>query len=204
MTTSVSTPADVVNLALGRIGYKGRIGSLFDGSEAAKHALDCYGQTRDEVLRARDWSFAGNNVIGTLLKQAPVGGYIPPNVWSPAYPALPWKYQYSYPVGALKIRTVKRSPIFIPDFDPQPQRFDVNNDNSYTPSQKVVLCDIPDAIILYTAQISDPQAWEADFIESLAAALGRRLAPVLLDLEHAKLAAADEQAAGATDERELQ
>ena len=35
MVASLVTPADVVNVALSRIGYKLSIGSLYDGSEAA-------------------------------------------------------------------------------------------------------------------------------------------------------------------------
>lgn len=196
MAVSVSTPADMVNLSLARIGFKGRVGNLYEGSEAAKKALDIYAQTRDAVLREKDWGFAGRDVQGTLLKQAPEGGYIPPNVWNNTYPMLPWLFQYQYPSDALRIRTVKQSPIFLPVIDPQPQIFAVENDQTYSPPQKVVLCNLSNAIILYTAQVTDPQAWEADFIESFAAALGRRLAPVLKDLDAAKFASADEQAQG--------
>ena len=77
MTTSVNSPADVVNLSLGRIGYKLRVGSLYDGSPASKAALDIYGQTRDEQLRLADWGFAQGEVQLTLQKVAPVGGYVP-------------------------------------------------------------------------------------------------------------------------------
>ena len=38
--------ADMVNLALRRVGYKLRVGNLYDGSMAAKMALDVYAQTR--------------------------------------------------------------------------------------------------------------------------------------------------------------
>jgi hypothetical protein len=202
MPISVSSPEDMINLSLVRIGYKRRIGSIFEGSLAARKALDIYSQTRDEVLCSKDWGFAGRDVVLTLLKQAPVGGYIPPITWNNTYPMLPWMFSYVYPSDCLKVRTVKTTPMFIPNFDPQPQIFEVENDPSLVPPQKVVLCNLPNALLLYTAQVTNPQDWEAPFIEDFAAALGRRLAPVLMNLDAAKLAAQDEQAENMVESRE--
>ena len=120
MPSSVTSPADVLNVTLRRIGYKGRVGNLYDGSLAAKRALDIYGQTRDELLRQNDWGFAERNLDMTLLKQAPKGGYIPPTLWTPAYPPLPWLYEYARPGDCLKIRSIKAVPLFLPNMDPQP------------------------------------------------------------------------------------
>ena len=47
MTASVQSPADAVNIALRKIGYKLRVGSLFEGSLAAKNALDLYFEKLD-------------------------------------------------------------------------------------------------------------------------------------------------------------
>lgn len=193
MPASLQSPADVVNASLVRIGYKLRLGSLYDGSMAAKRALDIYSQTRDEILRQNDWQFAERNVQLTLLKQAPPTGYV--LGWTSAYPPLPWIFQYDWPQDCIKIRSLKSSPAFIPNFDPQPNIYGLANDNSYTPAAKVILCNVPSAILTYTGQITDPSVWEADFTESLCAALGRRLAPVLVGLDAAKLGAQDEQAA---------
>ncbi|HQT65346.1 MAG TPA: hypothetical protein PLO16_12620 [Acidocella sp.] len=194
MVASVSTPEDVINLALVRMGYKTRIGSIWEGSMAAKKALDIYSQTRDELLRAGDWDFAERNVALTLLKSAPLGGYIPPIVWSSQYPALPWLYEYNYPTDCLKVRAVKSTPIFVPNFDPQPVLYSVDNDNSLTEPSKVILTNAANAILVYAGQITDPQDWESDFTEAMASALGRRLAPVLTGMDSAKLEAADESA----------
>lgn len=189
---SVQNPEDLVNDSLGRIGFGTRIGSIYEGSKAAKLALTLYSQTRDELLRSQDWGFAGRDVVLTLQKQAPPGGYVG-TPWTSAYPMLPWIFQYNYPTDALKIRAVKNTPVFIPDFDPQYNTFGMENDNTYTPPQRVILCNVPNAICLYTGQITNPLDWEPGFTEAFAAALGRRLAPGLLGLEAAKLASADEQ-----------
>jgi hypothetical protein len=202
MPASVSSPADVVNVALRRIGYKLRVGSLFEGSFAAKQALDIYAQTRDEILRRDDWQFAERNVALTLLKQAPAGGYIPPTTWTTAYPPLPWFFEYAYPSDCLKVRTVKSVPLFLPNFDPQPRVWGLENDNSLVPPAKVILCNVPDAILVYTGQVTDPANWEPDFVEAVCAALGRRLAPVLVGMDALKLAAPDEASSMATAEME--
>jgi hypothetical protein len=201
MSAVVTSPEDVVNLALTRIGYTMRVVNMFEGSPQANAALNVYSQTRDEMLRAVDYGFAERNVNLELLKQAPVTGYFPPNQWNGANnPPPPWVFEYTYPADCLKVRSVKPVPLFVIDFDPQPNVFAVENDNYYTPSRKVILCNVEDAQLVYTGQVTDPTLWEDDFVEALAAALGRRLAPVLKDLNVAKFAAGDEAQAAATAE----
>lgn len=194
MAATILTPADVINLALARIGFKGRVGSLYDGSLSAKKALDVYGQTRDQLIRAGQWDFAERIAAGTLIKSAPLGGYNPATPWTSIYPGLPWLFSYAYPDDCLKVRSVRPTPLFIPNFDPQFNVFSIDNDNSFAPAQRVILCNVPAAIITYAGQVTDPTTWDADFIEALAAALGRRLAPALVGLDAAKLEISDEEA----------
>ena len=193
MSASVASPADVVNLALRRIGYRLRVGSLYDGSEASKKALDIYGQTRDALIREGDWGFAERNAPLTLLKSAPRGGYTPPLTWTSAYPPLGYLFEYAYPADCLRVRAVKGTAIFTPNFDPQPNVFAVANDNSLAPPAKVVLCNVAGAIAVYSGQVTDPATWEADFVEALAAGLARRLAASLASADFVKLEGGDEQ-----------
>ena len=194
-TAGVQSPADLANLAFVRMGYKLRVGSLYDGSKAAKYALDIYAQTRDEELRSFDWGFAERNIALTLLKQAPVGGYIPPTVWNEAVnPPVGYVFEYAYPADCLKVRSVKQTPLFFPNFDPQPNIWSVANDDAYSPPQRVVLCNVPNALMVYTGQVTDPTTWDVGFVEAFAASLARHLGPVLVGAEVAKLGAADEQA----------
>lgn len=196
MTAIITTPADMINLALGRIGFGDRIGSIYEGSKAAKQALDLYSQTRDELFRTGDYGFTERNVTMTLIKSAPAGGYFPPNLWDGAVnPPPPWQFEYTYPDDCLKVRSVKPIPLFVQNFDPQPNVFAVVNDQYFTPSRKVILCNVPDAMLVYTAQVTDPTRWEVDFIEEFAATLGRKLAPVLANMDVAKFEAADESQA---------
>lgn len=202
MTASVTSPTDLGNLALARIGFKGRIGSLLEGSMAARKMLDVYAQTRDAVLAEGDLDFSSRSTTLTLLKSAPVGGYIPPAVWSTAFPALPWKYEYGYPPDAVKVRAVRFSPIFTVNFDPQPNPYMVANDEGLNPPQKVILTNVPSAILVYTGQITDLTTWTPDAIEAFAAALGRRIAPALANMDVAKALAVDEAQAMDTADME--
>lgn len=359
MSAVLQSPADIINDALVRIGYKLRIASLQDGSEAASEALNIYGQTRDEMLRNGNWMFAQKTATLTLLKSAPAGGYIPPTQWNPTTnPPLPYSYEYLYPDDCLKVRAVKSVPLFLFNPDPQPKLFTIGSDTlpdteselatlalasagtgtyapgdivtltggvqkipavmqvtttqavsatvaaagtggtpgsatvtgttgtgtkfqatvtisgggtissvdaislagSYTvnptapsaepvtgasltgaqlnvklgiltftigkpgvfttesmtftqnqtsgdgtgatfntatytdlsPSKRVILCNVPDAVAVYTRQVTSVPEMDVDFVEALAAALGRRLAPVLVSMDAAQLAAQDE------------
>lgn len=199
MTASIQTPADLVNLALQRIGYAGRIANLYDGSKAAQDALDVYAQTRDEMLRGRDWPFASRTDALTLLKTAPAGGY-GVSGWTSAYPAIPWLFEYAYPDDALEIRLLKAVPLFVPNFDPQPNNFSIANDKAFSPPRRVVLSNIASAVAIYTARVTDPSSWPVDFVEAFAASLGKTLAPALANPEMTKLAAVEEQSSTAQAE----
>lgn len=196
MTSSLSNPEDLVNAALVRIGYKRQIGSIWDGSEAAQLALAVYGQTRDSMLRLGDWDFAQRNVAATLLKSAPVGGYFPPAVWDPnTNPPLNWLYEYTYPDDCLKLRSLRPlSPLFIPNFDPTPIEFSIDNDNAFVPARRVILSNLSNAAIVYTGRVTDPTQWAVDFTEALVEGLSEALGPALANLDAGKLEGAESRA----------
>lgn len=201
MASVITTPEDVINLALVRIGYKLRIGSIYEGSEAASAALNIYSQTRDELLRQSDWAFASRQAALTLLKAAPANYFDSP--WNPAtMPPVGWMFEYAYPSDALKIRAVGPQPGFVFNPAPKPHLFNVYNDNSSTPEGKTVVCNLENAIAYYTGQVTNPSDMEPDFIEAFAAALGRRLTPSLVDIQTAGLAVRDEAASQMIAERE--
>ncbi len=192
MTTTLNTPEEVVNYALKRIGHPFRVTNILDGSRASLAALDVYGQTRDALLTETDWDFAERVTVGNLLKQAP-DSYVT-NPWTPAYPALNWRFEYTFPTDALKIRGVRYQAVTIPNFDPRYCRFSIDNDSGYTPPAKVILTNVPNAIIIYTGQITDPNQWTASFLDAFADRLGKSIAPTLTGMEPTKLAAAEQQA----------
>ena len=188
------TPEDVVNYAIHRIGRSERVDNLLNGTRLSQVALDSYGQTRDHLLYSGNWDFSQRTVQGTLLKESPTH---PPSYivtpWTPAYPALPWNYEYLYPSGCLKVRTIKRQPVLIPDYDPRYNVFSVDNDIGYSPPRKVILTNVPNAIIVYCGSITDPSSWNDGFLEVLADELGKALAPVLMNIDAFKVSGAEEQ-----------
>lgn len=181
MTTSLTSPADIINASLVQIGYPLRVGDLLDGSAAAQTALQVYSQTRDDMLRDGDWQFASRDIVLTLLKSAPVGGYVPGiNDWNGTnYPPVRWQYEYAYPDDCLKVRAVKPVPIFIPNPDPRPYLFAIENDNYYTPARKVILTDAVNALAVYTGRVTNPATWDVTFTQALVDELAAKLTPAL-------------------------
>lgn len=202
MAGVINSPEDILNIALVKIGYKMNIGSIWEGSPASKYALTIYSQTRDDLLRAGNYHWAERNEAATLLKSAPAGGYFPPTAWDGTVnPPPQWRFEYAYPPSCLRVRSIRPSPLFTTNMDPKPINFGEVNDNYYTPPRKVICCNVPNAMLKYTGQVTDPLTFEATFIEDLAAELGRRLAPVLMNLDAAKMAAMDSQQAGEIADR---
>lgn len=172
------TVEGLCNMALRRINYPVPIGYVYEGTPAARVAVEIYGQTRDSLIRSFDWDFARQSIGLTLLKTAPVGGYGYMNPWTSAYPPLPWIYEYSYPANALMVRSVRPTPVIIPEYDPQPNIFIVADDPSVTPS-KVICTNLANAQAVVTAQITDPTQWNASFVESLVDSLATQFQQAL-------------------------
>lgn len=206
MTSSVNSPEDVVNIALGLIGFDRRVGDIYEGTKASKIALDLYSQTRDEILRRKDWGFANRNLTLNLLKSAPPGGYgMTP--WSNTYPLLPWAYEYTYPSDCIRLLYVQQTPAVMPVLDPLPFTYKIANDNSFSPPQRVILAQAPNLIAVYTGQITDMTTWEPLFVDTLAAALAKKFTVALNKnqqiVEMLKAQTQDEEMAmSSADERE--
>lgn len=201
MAAVLTTPEDYVNAALVELGAKRRIGSLYDGSETAKKCLDIYGQARDSKLREFEWGFAERDLSLTLLKTAPVGGYSIAQPWTSANPIPPFIYEYAYPADMLKLRALRNPNGFIPNFDPKPIVWRIANDTISGVQQKVILCNLSNALAVYTGQVTDPTLWEVGFGDALIADLVRRLAAGLSNADMEKL---DAQMEGAiTQEAEM-
>lgn len=192
MATSISSAASVVNAALARIGYKLFIGNLHDGSAAAQVALQVYGQTRDTLMRDGSWGFAQREVALTLLKSAPAAYTPGVTDWDPTTnPQVGFKFEYAYPTDGLKVRAVRPTPIFVPNYDPRPWPFSIANDNYYTPGRRVILTNLASAICVYTGRVADPSLWQVDFTQALVEALGEPLGASLATMDAAKVEGAE-------------
>jgi hypothetical protein len=178
MATVITSPADVVNLALSRIGIKDRIGNIYEGSAAAKAALDVYAQTRDAVLRESNFGFSEK------IDAAVLSGNVAPS---------PWSFEYVYPSDCLKLRDLFDADYLADKNNPIPLRWVIGGPDT----GKVIWANVVGVTLVYTRQVTDPTKWEPLFVEAFAAALGRRMAPVLASMEVAKAEAEDEKVSDA-------
>jgi hypothetical protein len=175
MATVITSPADVVNLALSKIGIKDRIGNIYEGSAAAKAALDIYSQTRDEMLRSSDWGFAEKIAAGVLTGNAA---------------PFPWTFEYAYPTDCVKVRNLFGATYIADTNDPRPTLWTVGG----IAAAKVIWAKIATCTLVYTKQVTDPSLWEPLFVEAFADALGKRIAPVLATADAAKMVGEQEKA----------
>lgn len=170
------TPEQICNQALLLCGRTKRIADMYEGGDAAV-ALEFYGQTRDELLRERDWDFSRRTVALTLLKgPPPAGGYNPLQPWSSTYPAPGYLYEYAYPGDCLSLQAIMTPPGPMPDLDPLPANWRIDNDNTLNPNQKVILCNITNAMAVYRGQVNNPDLWTTSFTRALVTALADRFA----------------------------
>ncbi len=189
MATSME---DLTNQVLVEIGYSPAIQDIYEGSRASRVALEVFGQTRDELLDAHDWPFARRTAVLKLLKgPPPAGGYNSGQLWSPAFPKPGWLYEYLYPADCLEFHAAIPPPGPMFDLDPQPAVWRIDNDDSFDPPEKVLLCNVKDALGVFTAQVVDISTWEPGFISVLVKALKAKLTLALgqnLDMEKTAVA----------------
>lgn len=193
----------ICNIALRRIGWPTPIGFIYEGSQAARVAVEIYAQCRDDLLRSSNWDFARQQFSLVLLKTAPVGGYgFTP--WSNTYPAANWQYEYDYPPMCLEVRAVRPTPGLLSQYDPYPNVFALAYDNTLAVPSPVILTNLVNAQAVYTAQVTDPDQWTAGFSNALYDKLAVRFQQALApdaNMEKLKLA---EEAQGAAEAKARQ
>ena len=182
---AVESVVNIINEALRAGGVMKRIQDIYEGSDAARVALELYGQARDELLDLKDWSFNRQTAPLTLLKgPPPAGGYSPATPWSNLYPAPGWLYEYDYPSAAVDLRAVIQQPGAMPDLDPVPAAWRVDNDPTPNivngvavgPEAKVIYCNVTNALGVYRSRVTDPTIFDPGFKAALIALLGKRFA----------------------------
>lgn len=184
MATSVE---DIWNQAFRAAGLPLRVNEAFEGSDGARVALELYQQARDELLDLKDWSFNRHTAPLTLLKGPPPdGGYSFAQPWSNIYPAPGWLYEYAYPADMVDLRAIIAPPGPMPDLDPLPALWRVDNDATPNvigdppaavgPEAKVIYCNVTSALAVYRSRVTNPTIFDPGFTAALVALLGKRFA----------------------------
>jgi|SRR5215472_950602 len=183
-----SSIEQICNAALLGASIRWRIGSIYEGSPEAKVCLEFYSQARDELLDAQDWSFNRRTAPLTKLKgPPPAGGYSNTNPWNDfTVPAPGWLYEYAYPSDCIDLRGITEMPGGMPDLDPVPQVWRVDNDptpnlvgnpptTAVGPEAKVIFTNVANAIGVYRSRVTDPGMFDPGFVTALISLLTERI-----------------------------
>jgi hypothetical protein len=155
-----TSDAAVCNIALKRLGCT-QIVSLVDGSNEATVLSALYENTRDRMLRELPWNMAQFRVtLAADPTKKPVFGF------ANAFPLPTMPY-------CLKVEEV----------DPQDSVYRIENsvDGTGKITGRVLLTDEAQVNIRYTGQVTDPQQWDASFVEALASDLAAQVAYTLTE-----------------------
>jgi hypothetical protein len=163
----------ICNAALDTIGYKRHIGSVWEGTPAARALLDTWGDTRDTLLSAMkpDWSIWDDAL--TAIKTAPPY-YDEQNLWTSAYPDVPWQYEYGLPELCLVPLSLKKRPDYLTIYRPRPMRFRVKANGAYT-----LLGNDPAPLLTCVHSVRDTGLWPEDFRLTMVEALSKKVAPLV-------------------------
>lgn len=153
MTSVVS----ICNLALANIAKKD-INSLTEASAEARACNRFYEVTRDILLQAYPWRFAGKTQSLAQLTNDKPGA---------------WAYAYRRPTDCLKVRWIR------PEYsltDPCPQSLQDEISNPYEIEGEMIYCNLSPAFLRYTFRLTDPTKFPPLFVEALAWHLAVRIA----------------------------
>ncbi|HNB43398.1 MAG TPA: hypothetical protein PLL72_04295 [Burkholderiaceae bacterium] len=160
----MSTPVDICNLALARLGDEANVQSISppDGSTQAALCAQFYPIARDTVLAMRQWTFATVRAPLALL----VGD---------AYHS-PWAYAYAVPnqcLSLLKVLEADASHDVEVSGATTPQPFRVE---SLEDGQVAVLSNTPGAVAVYIMRVEDAGRFPPLFVDALSWLLASYLA----------------------------
>lgn len=163
----------ICNRALSKAGARSTITSL---DEASAEAVACsihYDPDRQTLLRAAHWNFARYQLSLALLGSA---------LDTPVSAPTPWAYKYAYPSDCLKLRFILWQPTDTPNSiapdvgQPYAGYLRANPNNRFVVASdidadsnpvKVILTNVPNAIGVYTKDLTDPDMFDPSFTTAL-------------------------------------
>jgi hypothetical protein len=178
----VATIETICNRALQKIGAQTFIVSIDEGSAEAKQLKLIFDDTVDELLGMAWWNFARKTVALTLNKSAPgtpENLTAPTTLWTNAYPAPPWLYEYLLPSDCNMARYVLPQPTGQNARDLYQSnysgiKFSITAGLSGSTNVKVLNTNAQNALLVYTFENPTIATWSALFIEALAAVLAAK------------------------------
>lgn len=153
MATSVE---EICNLALFRLGVKQAITSIDEESTEAVACNLVYAQSRDVILEAYPWPFAMRHEVLAALDVDDRDD---------------WAFTYSLPVDCV-------TPRYIWAGTRNPSREDLlpfTTESSEDLDSEVLLTDVDEAELFYTARVTNPTRFAPSFVDALAWRLAAEL-----------------------------
>lgn len=141
----MTTATDICNLALIHVGGL-KIASLEENNESARNCRIIYPIARDQTLRDHPWGFAEKRRKLSLIADLEIAGF---------------DYGYQYPQDCIHAREIFRGIRSNP-----PLEFRVLRPHDHV--TRVIAANVPDAILIYTARITDEDQFNAQFITALS------------------------------------
>jgi len=162
---ALPSKTDIVNAALGHLKQR-KIANLTENSIQALEANRCYEIARREVLRSGD--FGCSIVVKTLAENATY------EASAAGVYAGKWLYAYTYPANAIAIRRIFNETTADAQ---QRNEFTVIYDDMH--NQKVILCNVYQALCEYTFDLNDVSLFDPSFVVAFAFRLAYEMAPNL-------------------------
>lgn len=195
---------DLCNLALAQLGDTANVSSLSPADSAqAVHCARFYPIARDALLELHDWNFATRRAVLTLR-----GGPVGTNLETDASCAQ-WPYTYAAPAGMVSAIAVlhkdatddSSAGALLPYESMNPFAAPTGGLGLYTPQRyivetledgtKVIRTAQSDAMLRYTAAITDPTKFSPLFVVTLTTMLAGYLAgPIVKGTEGAQMGSA--------------
>lgn len=144
---------DICNLALSHIG-RDPIQSLQDAVRSAQECKLLYPRICESVLRDHAWNFATKRAELALLDAEYAG----------------WDFAYQWPSDCLRAQK-----IWNPNSDEDTQRIPFEVAVRADLLSRVILTDQEDALLFYTARVTNPNVFDVLFVDAVAYRLAAEL-----------------------------
>ena len=156
---SVTTEAQVANLALGLIGQRQTIDSLTEDTAEAACANNFFASTRDELLEAWHWRFATKRTVLALTTEERTG----------------WGYAYAAPSDMLAAQQLWNGNREVGSGEMIPFTKELNDAGS----GHLILTDQVEAELIYTVRLETVALWTNSFVRAVAAQLAVYMAGMI-------------------------
>ena len=180
----MASVVQICNMALSHIGSEARVSSISppDGSVEAGHCATFYDLARTEMLEPGSWAFSLKRV---QLAQV-------------TNPSTAWAYAYARPADCLRALRVLRPGSTLTVFNQDELGYSPNDQDSanFDLEGEVLYSNEPDAVLLYTHDVTDSTRFTPTFVSALGYLLAAYVAgPIIKGSEGTRIGDAMRQRA---------